>query len=52
MADPTNKRKGKMPADVSKLTGDDVMRKVFGKRTAEELKKAAHEKDGDNEKPE
>jgi len=44
------KRKKRLPKDVRKLTGDDVMRRVFGKRAADQLKKKAHE--NDLEKPE
>lgn len=49
MADAT-KRKAKLPKDVSQLTGDELMRKVFNKRTVEELKKTAREKGQEKQK--
>lgn len=39
------KRKKRLPKDVRKLTGDDVMRRIFGKRGADKLKEVAHEND-------
>ncbi len=41
----TRREKNKLPKDVSKLTSDEVMEKVFSKKVVKELKKMAHEKD-------
>ena len=43
MSDTKRREKNKLPKDVSKLTGDEVMQKVFSKRVVKELKKVAHE---------
>lgn len=39
------KRNKRLPKDVKDLTGDEVMRRVFGKREADKLKEKAHEED-------
>lgn len=45
-------KKKRLPKAVEKLTSDEVVRRIFGKREAEKLKKVAHEKDPkDPEKP-
>lgn len=41
----TPKKNKRLPKDVKGLTGDEAMRRIFGKRAADKLKKAAHEKD-------
>ena len=43
MSDTKRREKDKLPKDVSKLTGDQVMQKVFSKKVVGELKKVAHE---------
>lgn len=43
MSDTKRREKNKLPKDVSKLTSDEVMQKVFSKRVVKELKKVAHE---------
>ena len=43
MASPKKRRK--LPKDVRELDTDTMAHKVFGKRGADELRKAAHEKD-------
>ena len=43
MSDTKRREKDRLPKDVSKLTGDEVMQKVFSKRTVKELKKTVHE---------
>ncbi len=45
MADSKRRSENKLPQDVSRLTSDELMEKVFPKKVVEELKKAAHEKD-------
>ena len=42
MAKPKKKR---LPKDVKALTSDEAMRRIFGKRAADKLKKEAHEND-------
>lgn len=37
--------KDKLPKDVSQLTSDEVMERLFPKKVVKELKKVAHEKD-------
>ena len=49
MSDTKRREKDRLPKDVSKLTGDEVMQKVFSKRIIRELKRSAHE--GDDEEP-
>ena len=41
----TPKKNKRLPKDVKDLTGDEVMRRVFGKREADKLKEMAHEED-------
>ena len=44
MVDSTKRReKDRLPKDVSKLTGDEIMQKVFSKRVVKELKRVAQE---------
>ena len=45
----TRREKNKLPKDVSKLTSDEVMEKVFSKRVAKKLKEVAHEHDTDSD---
>jgi len=42
MSDTKRREKDRLPKDVSKLTGDQIMQKVFNKRIVKELKKVAH----------
>ncbi len=46
MADSKRRRKERLPKDVSHLTDDQLMEKVFSKPVVDEMKKAAHEYDG------
>jgi hypothetical protein len=41
----SKKKRAKLPKDVRELDTDTMAHKVFGKRGADELRKAAHEKD-------
>ena len=41
----TRRKEDKLPKDVRHLTGDQVMKKIFSRKVAKELKKVAHEKD-------
>ncbi len=50
MSDTKRREKDKLPKDVSKLTGDEVMQKVFNKRVVKELKKIAHEPESRKDK--
>ena len=44
MVDSTKRReKDRLPKDVSNLTGDEIMQKVFSKRVVKELKRVAQE---------
>ena len=52
MSDTKRREKDRLPKDVSKLTGDDVMQKVFSKRIVRELKKTAHEGEAEEQKSE
>jgi hypothetical protein len=45
MAESKRRSEDKLPKDVSRLTGDELMGKVFSPEVVDELKKAAHEKD-------
>ncbi len=49
MAKPKKKKK-RLPKDVTNLTSDEVMRRVFGKVQADKFKKVAHEKDREKAK--
>ena len=40
----TRRKEDKLPKDVKHLTGDQVMKKLFSRKVAKELKKVAHEK--------
>ena len=44
------KKNKRLPKDVTTLTSDEVIQRVFGKRQADKLKKLAHE--NDSEEPE
>ena len=41
----TRRKEDKLPKDVKHLTGDQVMKKIFSRKVAKELKKVTHEKD-------
>lgn len=43
------RKKDKLKKDVSTLTGDEIMEKVFSKKVVKELKKVAHEQDSDSD---
>ena len=45
MTDPKRRKKDKLPDDVSELTADELMEKVFSKKVVKELKKVAHKDD-------
>lgn len=52
MASKKRRESDKLPDDVSELTGDEVMEKVFSKEVVEKLKEVAHDESdpekGDN----
>ena len=50
MSDTKRREKNKLPKDVSKLTSDEVMQKVFNKRVVKELKKVAHDSEPEKAK--
>ena len=49
MTESKRREKDRLPKDVTKLTGDEIMQKVFTKRVVRELKEVAHEKDAEPE---
>lgn len=47
MSDHKRRSKDKLPKDVSNLTTNEVMGKVFPKEVVEELKHVAHDRDSE-----